>query len=225
MLAEYRIRRPDGEVRWIEQRTLIDYDAAGRPRRAVGVNIDMTDRKRDEEHKSLLVAELDHRVKNVLAVVSALLARSRDTGASAAELVAALDGRIKSMATAHELLSGRKWHGLPLGELIERELEPYATGSNVTVDGPDAVLMAEAGQALAMVVHELVTNAAKYGALSVEHGRVSVRWRLVPENGSGAAPRPGLAGSERPSRRPLLAHRLRHQRDPRPRPLRARRQG
>ena len=186
MLAEYRIRRPDGEVRWIEQRTLIDYDAAGRPRRAVGVNIDMTDRKRDEEHKSLLVAELDHRVKNVLAVVSALLARSRDTGASAAELVAALDGRIKSMATAHELLSGRKWHGLPLGELIERELEPYATGGNVTVDGPDAVLIAEAGQALAMVVHELVTNAAKYGALSVEQGRVSVHWRLVPENGSGA---------------------------------------
>jgi PAS domain S-box-containing protein len=183
---EYRIRRPDGEVRWIEQRSLIDYDADGRPRRVVGVNIDVTERKRDEEHKSLLVSELDHRVKNVLAVVSALLARSRDVGCSAAELAAALDGRIKSMATAHELLSGCKWQGLPLAELIERELAPYAAGSNAEAGGPAVVLMAEAGQALAMVVHELVTNAAKYGALSVLQGRVSVRWRLVPENGSGA---------------------------------------
>jgi PAS domain S-box-containing protein len=183
---EYRIRRPDGEVRWIEQRSLIDYDADGRPRRVVGVNIDVTERKRDEEHKSLLVAELDHRVKNVLAVVSALLARSRDIGCSAAELAAALDGRIKSMATAHELLSGREWQGLPLAELIERELAPYAAGSNAEAGGPAVVLIAEAGQALAMVVHELVTNAAKYGALSEQQGRVSVRWRLVPENGSGA---------------------------------------
>jgi PAS domain S-box-containing protein len=183
---EYRIRRPDGEMRWIEQRSLIDYDAEGRPHRVIGVNIDVTERKRDEEHKSLLVAELDHRVKNVLAVVSALLARSRDLGCSAAELAAALDGRIKSMATAHELLSGRKWQGLPLAELIARELAPYAAGANAEAGGPAVVLMAEAGQALAMVVHELVTNAAKYGALSVQQGRVSVRWRLVPENGSGA---------------------------------------
>jgi two-component sensor histidine kinase len=186
MLCEYRIRRPDGEVRWIELRNLIDYDADGRPSRVVGVNIDMTDRKRDEEHKSLLVAELDHRVKNVLAVVSAIVARSRGMSGSWPELAAALDGRIKSMATAHELLSGRKWQGLPLGSLIERELAPHANGSNVTAVGPEVVLEAEAGQALAMVVHELVTNAAKYGSLSVERGRVSVRWRLVAENGSGA---------------------------------------
>jgi hypothetical protein len=80
------------------------------------------------------------------------------------------------MTTAHELLSSRKWQGLRLAELIERELEPYRTAGNVSVDGPDVVLHAEAGQAVAMAVHELVTNAAKYGALSVEGGRVSVRW-------------------------------------------------
>jgi PAS domain S-box-containing protein len=193
LLAEYRIRRPDGEVRWIEQRTLFDYSAEGFPRRAVGVNIDITERKHNEEHQALLVAELDHRVKNVLAVVSALLARVGDSGAAksaspgagAAELVAALEGRIKSMATAHELLSRRQWHGLRLRELIERELEPYATGSNLEIGGPDVVLQAEAGQALAMVVHELVTNAAKYGALSVEGGSVTVHWTLAAENGCG----------------------------------------
>lgn len=185
MLLEYRILRPDGEVRWIEQRSLITYDDTGAMRRIAGVQIDMTERKRDEEHKSLLVAELDHRVKNVLAVVSALLARSRDAGGSVPELVAALDGRIKSMAIAHELLSCRKWDGLALGKLIERELEPYAGSNDLAIGGPAVVLKAEAGQALAMVVHELVTNAAKYGALSVEGGRVSVRWQLVA-NGSAA---------------------------------------
>jgi PAS domain S-box-containing protein len=183
---EYRIRRPDGEIHWIEQRSLITYDQFGTARRSVGVQIDVTERKRNEEHQSLLVAELDHRVKNALAVVSVLIARSRETSGSVAELVAALDGRIKSMATAHELLSGRNWHGLPLRGLIERELEPYAMTDNMAIDGPDLALNAEAGQALAMVVHELVTNAAKYGALSVERGRVSVCWRLAPENGSGA---------------------------------------
>jgi two-component sensor histidine kinase len=104
-----------------------------------------------------------------------------------AEFVAALAGRIKSMAGTHELLSGRKWEGLPLRDLIERELEPYATGDTVRVGGPDVVLRAEAGQALAMVLHELVTNAAKYGALSVEGGRVSARWAHAPANGTAAA--------------------------------------
>ena len=225
MLWEYRIRRPDGEVRWIEQRSLIDYDADGHPRRVFGVNIDVTDRKRDEEHKSLLVAELDHRVKNVLAVVSALLARSRDIGCSAAELAAALDGRIKSMATAHELLSGCKWQGLPLAELIERELAPYAAGSNAEAGGPAVVLMAEAGQALAMVVHELVTNAAKYGALSAQQGRVSVRWRLVPENGSGAHLALDWQEAGGPAVSPSSRIGYGTSGHPRPHPLRARRHG
>jgi two-component sensor histidine kinase len=155
--------------------------------RLLGVTRDITERKQVEEHKNLLVAELDHRVKNALAVVAALVSRTRETTTSLPEFTAALDGRIKSMAIAHELLSGRKWHGLPLGQLIERELEPYAAAGSVHVDGPaEVMLKAEAGQALAMVVHELVTNAAKYGALSVGGGRVSVRWRRLATNGTGS---------------------------------------
>src|SRR6478736_9888627 len=90
--------------------------------------------------------------------------------------VAALDGRIRSMATAHELLSTRQWQGMPMAALVRRELAAYASSDNTKIDGPEVMLSAEAGQAMAMVIHELVTNAAKYGALSTQSGCVSVRW-------------------------------------------------
>jgi len=80
------------------------------------------------------------------------------------------------MATTHELLSSSRWQGLSLGELVGRELAPYATGHNTEIDGPEIFLKPEAGQAMAMVLHELATNAAKYGALSTKNGRASVRW-------------------------------------------------
>jgi two-component sensor histidine kinase len=92
--------------------------------------------------------------------------------------VAALDGRIRSMAAAHEVLSTRQWRGMPMAELVRRELAAYVSNSNAELDGPEVMLTAEAGQAMAMVVHELVTNAAKHGALSTKSGRVFVRWYL-----------------------------------------------
>ena len=103
--GEYRLVRPGSEKRWIEARVFVSYDGDGRPRRAVGVDIDVTARKRAEEHQRTLMAELDHRVKNVLATVSAVVAQTRQGSRSVAEFVAALDGRIRSMATTHELLS------------------------------------------------------------------------------------------------------------------------
>ena len=92
------------------------------------------------------------------------------------DFVTALDGRIKSMATTHELLSYRRWQGIPLAELVRRELAPYATAGNTSIDGSDNILSTEASQAVAMVLHELATNAAKFGALSATGGHVSVRW-------------------------------------------------
>ena len=173
--VEYRIIR-DGEVRWIESRSFISYDSDGSPQRIIGVNIDITERKRAEEHQRVLVAELDHRVKNVLATVSAVAGQTLETSSSMTHFVAALDGRIRSMATAHELLSTRQWRGMPMAELVRREFAAYASSNNTKIDGPEVMLSAEAGQAMAMVIHELVTNAAKYGALSTQSGRVSVRW-------------------------------------------------
>jgi PAS domain S-box-containing protein len=174
--AEFRIVRPCGTIRWIEARSFIEYDQAGHAKRLVGVNIDITERKRAEEARKILNAELDHRVKNALATVTAVISHSRQGSRSVADFAAALEGRIRSMAATHELLSFRHWQELSLIELIRRELAPYAASKNTEISGPTVLLKPEAGQALAMVLHELATNAAKYGALSTNKGRVLIRW-------------------------------------------------
>ena len=152
----------------------------------VGVNIDITERKRVEQQQDKLVAELDHRVKNALATVQAVAAQTMRASSSMEHFVAAFDGRIRSMGSTHELLSRRRWADIPLTELVKRELAPYTTHSNTEIDGPDVMLSAEAAQSMAMVLHELVTNAAKYGALSTRDGRASVRWHLLLDGDADA---------------------------------------
>ena len=174
--AEFRIVRPCGTVRWIETRSFIEYDQADHAKRLVGVSIDITDRKRAEEASKILNAELDHRVKNALATVTAVISHTQQGRRSVADFAAALEGRIRSMAATHELLSSRHWQELSLVELIRRELAPYAASKNTEISGPTVLLKPEAGQALAMVLHELATNAAKYGALSTNKGRVLIQW-------------------------------------------------
>ena len=181
---EYRIFRSGGEIRWIELRSFISYTPDGSPRRVVGVNIDVTDRKRAGDQQRALVAELDHRVKNVLATVSAIVTQTQDPDSSLTDFVIALDSRIKSLARTHELLSQSHWSGVSLAEIARRELAPYAA-DNVEIDGPSVTLRAEAAQAMAMVLHELTTNAAKYGAFSDRNGRVSLRWRWLRNGSTG----------------------------------------
>lgn len=137
--------------------------------------------RRERDHTNLLISELDHQVKNVLASVSAIAIRTQESSRTMGEFVAALNGRIKSMAITHELLSDRRWRGVPLTELIHRELAPYAIGGNTQIAGPDVLLDGEAAQVIALAIHELATNAAKYGALSVKSGRVAVLWSLAAD--------------------------------------------
>jgi PAS domain S-box-containing protein len=180
--AEYRIVLANGEVRWIERRGVISYSEDGRPERVVGVNIDVTERKRAEQHQRTLNAELDHRVKNVLATVSAIIAQTQEASGSRTDFVTGLNSRINSLARTHELLSESNWRGASLAEIVRREFAPYTRG-NTEARGPSVTLRAEATQAVATVLHELTTNAAKYGALSNQSGRVSVQWRWL-QNGS-----------------------------------------
>ena len=138
---------------------------------AVNMLVDITERKRAEEHQKLLVAELDHRVKNILAQVAAVAKSTRQGSQSIDEFLQSLDGRIGSMATAHSLLSESHWQGVGLAALVRSQLAPYATDANITISGTDVILAAAEIQAVAMVLHELVTNAAKHGALSTLDGQ------------------------------------------------------
>jgi len=159
-------------------RTVISYDSGGAARRVVGVTIDITERKKVEEHRDMLIAELDHRVKNVLATVSAIVAQTRND-VSPADFAATVQNRIRSLASTHELLSKNSWFGASLEEIVQREFAPYGK-DNTSISGPGVTLEKEAALTVSMVLHELATNAVKYGALSDGNGRVSVRWFWVP---------------------------------------------
>jgi len=141
-----------------------------------GVVRDITERKRAEEHQELLIAELDHRVKNILAQVAVVATSTRQASRSIDDFVQSLDGRIQSMAAAHTLLSKSGWQSVGFKSLVRNQLAPYATGANVTVSGAHVMLESAVIQAVARVLHELATNAAKYGALSSPEGRVFLTW-------------------------------------------------
>jgi PAS domain S-box-containing protein len=160
----------------------------------VAVHQEITERKRVEEHQALLVSELDHRVKNILARVAVVAKYTRQGSRSIDEFLEALDGRIQSMADAHTLLSQSHWRGVSLADLVRRQLAPYTTEANMVIGGPNVTLSVAATQAVAMVLQELATNAAKYGSLSPPQGKVSVNW----ERGDGAdgAPRVMIAWRE-----------------------------
>lgn len=139
---------------------------------------------RQARREAALMGELEHRVKNTLSVVAAVIERAHDNTKSIDEFVASLRGRIR--AGTQNLLSKGHWRGVDLASLIRAELEPYTSDTNTSVEGPSVHLKAAVSHALAMVFHELATNAAKYGALSQEAGSVSVRWTLPAECSPGA---------------------------------------
>jgi PAS domain S-box-containing protein len=172
--ADYRLRRTDGTWRWAIDTAAPRLGDNGEFLGMVGSVIDITERKAAEDRQALLMRELDHRAKNALAVVQAAL-RLTPKG-DAVAYARAVEGRVKALARAHTMLAEARWEGAELRSLFEAELAAFLAGQRAALSGPAVALRPDAAQGLAMVVHELATNAVKHGALSVATGGLAVSW-------------------------------------------------
>jgi PAS domain S-box-containing protein len=177
--TEFRIIRPDGEIRWCVGTAAATLDKAGRVIRVSGVTVDITERKRAEERQNLLTREVDHRAKNALALAQSIVRLTR--GESVKAYMQAVEGRISALARVHTILSLSSWQGAEITKLVDEELAPYATGEQIAFSGSSIQLQPATAQTLAMALHELVTNSAKYGALSTLSGRLTIKWEVEGE--------------------------------------------
>jgi PAS domain S-box-containing protein len=209
---EFRLRRRNGEVRWLETLALAHFDGTGDERRAVslvGTVADITTRKEMEEERSvraekehLLMREMNHRAKNMLSVVDAIAHQTATR--SPEDFVKRFSERIQALSANQDLLLRTEWKGVDVKDLIHAQLAHFADliGSRISADGPRLCLKAASAQAIGLALHELATNAGKYGALSTETGRVNVCWGARggsftmswTESGGPAVPAPERRG-------------------------------
>jgi PAS domain S-box-containing protein len=177
--VEYRVKEAGGGYRWTSARGVPLYQDDGAISEWVGMNEDISSRKHSEEHSNLIMRELSHRTKNLLAVIASLARRTfddrRDPKTQALDFVE----RIHGLARSHDLLVRADWRGVSLGDLVRSHLEPFGFDeSRVDVEGPALSLKPEAAQSIGLALHELATNATKHGGLKTAAGRLHVRWRV-----------------------------------------------
>ena len=182
---EKRFRRPDGREIWIAVRSSPVRSADGSLLYFVRVVQDINERKQAELRQKLLVDELNHRVKNTLATVQSLASQTAGSTANPKDFSIAFEGRLIALSKAHDQLTRHHWENAELRELLSGSLAPYAAAApeRIVLRGEDLVLRPRAVLTLAMAVHELTTNAAKYGALSLSGGSVEVRWEPLQTDG------------------------------------------
>jgi PAS domain S-box-containing protein len=176
----YRIIRPDETTRWVEAFGSFVPDPDGMTSRLAGVCMDITERRQSEEQLSLVVAELSHRVKNTLATVMSIARQSFAKAPSLEVARVSFDARIHALAQTHGRLAETNWSGVSLETLLLDELAPYggSDGENVRMAGPTVILKPKCALTLGLAIHELATNAAKYGAFSSKDGTVEVDWHV-----------------------------------------------
>ena len=175
---DVRVRSSSGDwLNW-EINSGLTYAEDGRP---VGLHVlgrDVTDRKRAEEHQRLLINELNHRVKNTLAVVQSIAHQTLRQGNVDDEVRQALEGRLAALSAAHNVLTRESWSAASMREIVADAVAPFCSDGRCTVEGPELRLNPRAAVSIALAVHELATNASKYGGLSSDTGRVEVEWKI-----------------------------------------------
>ncbi|MBM6579172.1 PAS domain S-box protein [Microvirga sp. BT689] len=193
---EYRLCRADGTYRWAIDAAAPRFGEDGTFLGYVGSVLDITDRKQVEEHRELLINELNHRVKNTLTIVQSMASQSlRQMSEENRPKVQAFEDRLFALARAHDVLTRENWEGAELREIINEVVEPYLRQKtkHFEIEGPHLRLIPRTALAIAMAIHELATNAAKYGALSVPSGCVFITWTVT----SGSVPHLELRWQER----------------------------
>ena len=180
---EYRILTPSGEERWLNVRAQTNCGADGTPVSFIGVTQDVTERRRADDHRALLTHELSHRVKNSLAMVQAVISQTLRRASSLEEAGEILTARIQALSTANDLLIKGGWESASMRALLDRTLAPFGTadGTAFHLEGPDIRLSPRIAVALSLSLHELATNASKYGALSRPGGCVRLQWTVEDE--------------------------------------------
>jgi PAS domain S-box-containing protein len=183
--VEKRLIRRDGAVLWVSVRSSPVRSASGQLLYLVRVVQDITERKRAERRQKLLIDELNHRVKNTLATVQSLAAQSARGGPSPSDFRERFEGRLIALSKAHDQLTMHHWENAELREMLSGSLAPYASTApnRIVLRGEDLELRPRAVLTLAMAFHELTTNAAKYGSLSVPNGRVEITWAPYEDGG------------------------------------------
>lgn len=175
-INEYRVRRPDGEVVWVSARGRFLYDEQGKPVRMLGAMIDTTQRRREEEWQKLLVAELQHRVRNLIGMVRSVARLSAPSHRHVDEYVDHLIGRLQAMGRTQSTLTRSPGRSVDLSELVREELLVHAVQPDQChVDGPEIALSPHAAEIVTLAIHELATNSIKYGALG-DTGHIRIVW-------------------------------------------------
>lgn len=179
---EYEFRFWDNQVRVALMSTTALQENTGKLVGAVAVALDVTERKRADDQRRLLINELNHRVKNTLASVQSLVSQSLRGASSPSHAAQVVTERLVALAKAHDLLTRESWEGADLKAVVQAATAAYGEASRFDVSGPSLWLKPSLSLSFAMALHELTTNATKYGALSVPDGRVIIRWSLNDDN-------------------------------------------
>jgi PAS domain S-box-containing protein len=173
---EYRVRHAQGRWVHLHDRSFVVRDSTGQATRLIGVSTDITERKAAEARQALMAREVDHRARNALSIVLSLVRLTRVQDPQ--DFARAIEDRVGALARVHTLLAENHWLDADLAMLLEEELAPYRDAATITTAGPAVRLSAKAMQPLALVLHELTTNAAKHGAFAAPGGRLDLRWSL-----------------------------------------------